>query len=158
MNARWIKRILVCAVAVLIAFCASAEAWETTVNGRPTSDTDTALGVAVDPLTGSIFVAGRRQVSSTTSQFFVVKFTSAGQREWQETVEGTADLGVSAGAVTAAVDSNGFVFFAGTIGNISSGTARKLVRDWARRHRLELMINWRNVERGRPLNRIEPLE
>ena len=33
-------------------------------------------------------------------------------------------------------------------------TARKLVRDWARRHRLELMINWKNVEKGRPLNRI----
>ena len=43
-------------------------------------------------------------------------------------------------------------------GNISSGTARKLVRDWARRHRLELMINWRNIEKGRPLNRIKPLE
>ena len=44
------------------------------------------------------------------------------------------------------------------VGNISSGTARKLVRDWARRHRLELMINWRNIEKGRPLNRIKPLE
>ena len=43
-------------------------------------------------------------------------------------------------------------------GNISSGTARKLVRDWARRHKLELMINWKNIERGNPLNRIEPLE
>ena len=43
-------------------------------------------------------------------------------------------------------------------GSISSGTARKLVRDWARRHRLELMINWRNIEEGRPLNRIKPLE
>ena len=43
-------------------------------------------------------------------------------------------------------------------GNISPGTARKLVRDWARRHRLELMINWKNIEEGRPLNRIKPLE
>ena len=43
-------------------------------------------------------------------------------------------------------------------GNISSGTARKLVRDWARRHRLELMINWKNIEEGRRLNRIKPLE
>jgi hypothetical protein len=33
-----------------------------------------------------------------------------------------------------------------------------LVRDWARRHRLELMINWKNIERGQPLNRIKPLE
>jgi hypothetical protein len=33
-----------------------------------------------------------------------------------------------------------------------------LVRDWARRHRLELMINWSNIEKGRPLNRIKPLE
>src|SRR3990172_4440901 len=43
-------------------------------------------------------------------------------------------------------------------GSISSGTARKLVRDWARRHKLELMINWKNIEEGRPLNRIKPLE
>ena len=43
-------------------------------------------------------------------------------------------------------------------GSISSGTARKLVRDWARRRKLELMINWKNIEKGRPLNRIEPLE
>ena len=43
-------------------------------------------------------------------------------------------------------------------GNISSGTARKLVRDWARRHRLEFMINWKSIEEGRPLNRIKPLE
>jgi len=143
MNARWIKRILVCAVAVLIAFCASAEAWETTVNGRPTSDTDTALGVAVDPLTGSIFVAGRRQVSSTTSQFFVVKFTSAGEKQWQETVEGTADLGVSAGAVTAAVDSNGFVFFAGTIGNISSGTDFVLLKMDGRSSRKRVL--WKRI-------------
>ena len=27
-------------------------------------------------------------------------------------------------------------------GNISSGTARKLVRDWTRRHSFELIINW----------------
>jgi hypothetical protein len=43
-------------------------------------------------------------------------------------------------------------------GNISSGTARKLVRDWARRHRLELMTNWKNIEEGKRLNRIKPLE
>ena len=43
-------------------------------------------------------------------------------------------------------------------GAISSGTARKLVREWARRHKLELMINWKNVAKGRPVNRINPLE
>ena len=43
-------------------------------------------------------------------------------------------------------------------GNISSRTARRLIRDWALTHRFELMVNWRNVEQGRPLNRIEPLD
>jgi hypothetical protein len=43
-------------------------------------------------------------------------------------------------------------------GHLSSGNARRLVREWARRHRLELMINWQNIEQGRPLNRIKPLE
>jgi uncharacterized protein DUF4160 len=43
-------------------------------------------------------------------------------------------------------------------GNLSSANARRLVREWARRHKLQLMINWKNIERGRPLNRIKPLE
>jgi len=43
-------------------------------------------------------------------------------------------------------------------GTLSSKTARKLIRDWAKRHKLELMINWKNIERGRALNPIEPLE
>jgi hypothetical protein len=43
-------------------------------------------------------------------------------------------------------------------GSISSKTAKRLIREWARRHRLELMINWKNIEKGRSLNRIEPLE
>jgi hypothetical protein len=33
-------------------------------------------------------------------------------------------------------------------GNTSSGTAGKLVRDWARRHRLELMIIGKTLRRG----------
>ncbi len=43
-------------------------------------------------------------------------------------------------------------------GSMSSGTARRLVREWVRLHKFELMINWRNIEKGRPLNRIQPLE
>jgi hypothetical protein len=43
-------------------------------------------------------------------------------------------------------------------GTLSSTTARKLILDWAKRHKLELMINWKNIERRRALNRIEPLE
>ena len=50
--------------------------------------------------------------------------------------------------------------FAGQLhsGSISSGTARRLVREWALRYKLELMINWINIEKGRPLNRVRPLE
>lgn len=115
-----IKLTLLWSLAILLTFTAFAEAWQTAVNGRPTSDTDTALAVTVDPTTGNIFVAGRTQNSSTTSQFFIAKFTSAGQKLWQEIFEGTADLGLRAGAVAAAVDSNGFVFVAGTVGNTDS--------------------------------------
>jgi hypothetical protein len=43
-------------------------------------------------------------------------------------------------------------------GNIASATARRLIREWANRHKLELMINWKSIEQGRPLKRIEPLE
>ena len=43
-------------------------------------------------------------------------------------------------------------------GNMSSRSARRLIRDWAVLRRFELMVNWRNIERGRPLNRIAPLD
>ena len=43
-------------------------------------------------------------------------------------------------------------------GNISSKRARRLIREWALLHELELMVNWKNIEQGRPLNRIEPLD
>lgn len=43
-------------------------------------------------------------------------------------------------------------------GNISSKTAQRLIREWARLHRLELVVNWRKIEQGQPLNRIKPLD
>jgi hypothetical protein len=43
-------------------------------------------------------------------------------------------------------------------GEISSKRARRLIREWALLHRIELVLNWRNVEQGRPLNRIGPLD
>jgi hypothetical protein len=43
-------------------------------------------------------------------------------------------------------------------GTISSRTAKRLIREWAVLHRFELMVNWRNIEQGRPISRIEPLD
>jgi hypothetical protein len=43
-------------------------------------------------------------------------------------------------------------------GNISSQRARKLIRDWALLHRFELVLNWNNIEQGRAINRIKPLD
>ena len=43
-------------------------------------------------------------------------------------------------------------------GQITSRTARRLIKTWALKHRHELMINWRHIQRGLPLNRIAPLE
>jgi hypothetical protein len=50
--------------------------------------------------------------------------------------------------------------FAGTplAGNLSSGTAQRLVREWAIQHRAQLEANWANMEAGRALEHIEPLE
>lgn len=44
------------------------------------------------------------------------------------------------------------------VGNIRSSTARRPIRQWAALHRLELEVNWKNMEAGRHLERIEPLE
>jgi hypothetical protein len=43
-------------------------------------------------------------------------------------------------------------------GEITSATARKLIREWARAHRSELDANWRRAKQLRPLNNIAPLE
>jgi hypothetical protein len=42
-------------------------------------------------------------------------------------------------------------------GNISSRRVRSWIREWALLHQFELMLNWKNIEQGQPLNRIEPL-
>lgn len=43
-------------------------------------------------------------------------------------------------------------------GALGSRTARRLVREWAAEHRLELQANWARIEAGQPLERIPPLE
>ena len=42
-------------------------------------------------------------------------------------------------------------------GNIRSRAARRLIRDWSRRHRGELKANWERMKDGRPLEGIEPI-
>jgi len=50
--------------------------------------------------------------------------------------------------------------FAGNLlrGGIRSGTAVRLIRDWAAQHRVDLEANWGNMKAGRALERIAPLE
>jgi hypothetical protein len=50
--------------------------------------------------------------------------------------------------------------FAGemTVGNIRSGTALRLIREWTVLHQAELQANWDQMKAGRPLNGIAPLE
>ena len=43
-------------------------------------------------------------------------------------------------------------------GEIRSGTARRLIRDWALQHRVELETNWQRMKAGQPMERIPPLE
>ena len=42
-------------------------------------------------------------------------------------------------------------------GSISSRRVRRWIQEWALLHKFELMLNWKNIEQGLPLNRIEPL-
>ena len=50
--------------------------------------------------------------------------------------------------------------FSGDIlaGEIRSGTARRLIREWAAEHRGELEANWARMKAGQALARIGPLE
>ena len=43
-------------------------------------------------------------------------------------------------------------------GEISSKTARRLVKEWASTSQTELEANWKNMKAGRTLERIEPLQ
>jgi uncharacterized protein DUF4160 len=52
-----------------------------------------------------------------------------------------------------------FLFSGETLaGEIRSGTARRLVREWAIEHRGELEANWARMKAGEALVRIRPLE
>ena len=44
------------------------------------------------------------------------------------------------------------------IGNVTSKTALKLIRQWASLHRTELDANWAKMKAGKALDRIAPLE
>jgi hypothetical protein len=44
------------------------------------------------------------------------------------------------------------------VGNIQSGTALRLIRDWASLHRREIEGNWKKMKGGHPLDKIEPLQ
>ena len=44
------------------------------------------------------------------------------------------------------------------IGEFRSGTAMRLIQEWAAQHRVQLEANWANMEAGRALERIQPLE
>jgi hypothetical protein len=43
-------------------------------------------------------------------------------------------------------------------GEIRSGTARRLIREWAALHRSELDANWGRIKAGQTLDRVPPLE
>ncbi len=42
-------------------------------------------------------------------------------------------------------------------GSISSKTALRLIRQWARQHQTEIRANWQRMKTGKPLETIEPL-
>jgi len=43
-------------------------------------------------------------------------------------------------------------------GNLQSGTALRLIREWAQLHKRELELNWEKMKAGQLLDRIAPLE
>ena len=43
-------------------------------------------------------------------------------------------------------------------GQIRSNTAKRLLREWAVLHKDELMLNWKRIEEGQPIAKIEPLD
>lgn len=44
------------------------------------------------------------------------------------------------------------------VGSVQSGTALRLIHEWAALHGRELESNWEKMKAGRPLDRIPPLE
>ena len=44
------------------------------------------------------------------------------------------------------------------VGEIRSGTARRLIKEWASLHQAELRSNWDKANAGEPIERIAPLD
>src|SRR5262245_58576562 len=115
-------RALAFGVAVFLAGTI-ADAWELAVNGRPGSDADAGLAVALDSQTGSVFVGGTRAVATRASAFAVMKFDASGTKQWQHVL--STDEGGFGTASVMAVDLQGFLFAAGTTG--TSGATNLVV-------------------------------
>ena len=43
-------------------------------------------------------------------------------------------------------------------GEIHSKRAKKLIQEWSQLHKPELMVNWKCIEEGLSINRVEPLD
>lgn len=43
-------------------------------------------------------------------------------------------------------------------GSLRSRTANNLIREWAVSHQTQLESNWKRLQKGEPLERIEPLD
>jgi hypothetical protein len=44
------------------------------------------------------------------------------------------------------------------VGRITSGTARRLIKEWAALHQEELQANWERMKAGETMEQIPPLE
>ena len=88
-----------------------AEVWRALVDG-PSSDTDAASGVAVDP-DGNIVVAGyvTAPVTDTDQDMYIAKYDATGMELWSVTLNPLA--GRDDGANSVAVDGSGTIFVAG---------------------------------------------
>ena len=69
MTIRFVRRFLAAALVGIVVSGSSTSGWHVSVNGRPGSDGDNPSSVAVDSATGSIFVAGSRQISANGGFF-----------------------------------------------------------------------------------------
>lgn len=108
----------------------------------PADSYDHAFAIAVDPVTGNVYVTGAGQGAGTSQDIVTIMYDSRGKEMWVRRSSGTVINGISRGT-SLALDAQGSVYVAGwsqgttTVGNVDFATTKYDVRGheiWAARY------------------------
>ena len=100
--------------------------WEHSLDGAAHGDDD-GIGVQVDPIDGSVVVAGTTLTNPGDHDITLVRYTQTGDVIWQKTLQRPAS---DDHATAMTIDSSGYIYIAGNTGNGDTTDIISLIYDF----------------------------